>query len=140
MNFFLHHSIWNQALRKIQKFELISWYGNFLERHSFCRVLSDSPKYFRKLRVSKTPSHQNNQVKLRYLIKQCKSWICLPQVSMWWIFNALLFSMTQLPLGCKRIELMCDLSQILNWFRKGNSSPTSSLYHWFCYFKLYLFY
>ena len=40
------------TLRKIPKFHLISWVGNFVEMHGFRRVLSDSPKTQRKQCIS----------------------------------------------------------------------------------------
>ena len=40
------------TLQKIPQFHLISWCGNFVERHSLCTVLCDSPETMRKLRLS----------------------------------------------------------------------------------------
>ena len=37
------------SLRKISSFRLISWCGNFAERHSFRGVSSELPKTMRKL-------------------------------------------------------------------------------------------
>ena len=48
-----------QTLRKIPKFHLISLCGNFVERHSFRRVLGESPETLRKLCLStKFPHHE----------------------------------------------------------------------------------
>ena len=46
------------TLQKIPQFHLISWYGNFVERHSFRTVLCDSPETMRKLRLSKKLPYQ----------------------------------------------------------------------------------
>ena len=56
-------------LRKILKFHLISWCGNFVETHSFCRVSGDSPETPRKLPFHNI-STPGNQMKLRYFM-QC---------------------------------------------------------------------
>ena len=45
-------------LRKIPEFQLISWCGNFAERHRFRKVSGDSPKTMRKLCLSTKFSHQ----------------------------------------------------------------------------------
>ena len=47
-----------RTLRKIAWFHLISWCGNFLERHSFRIVSGDSPKTMRKLYLSTKSPHQ----------------------------------------------------------------------------------
>ena len=47
------------TLLKILQFHLISWCGNFVERHSLSIVLYDSPKTVRKLRLSTMlPQHE----------------------------------------------------------------------------------
>ena len=47
------------ALCKLPQFRLISWYGNFVERHSFRIVSGDSPETMRKLCLStKFPHHE----------------------------------------------------------------------------------
>ena len=52
----LNIEIWSfkstSSLCKMPKFHLISWYGNFLERHSFRIVLGESPEFMRKLCLS----------------------------------------------------------------------------------------
>ena len=52
--------IWNhsQPRRKILKFHLISWCGNFMETHSFNRVSSDSSETLWNLYVSSKCPHQ----------------------------------------------------------------------------------
>ena len=40
------------SLRKIIEFHLITWWGNFMERHSFRIVLGDSPETMQKLCLS----------------------------------------------------------------------------------------
>ena len=47
-----------RALSNILKFHLISWCGNFVKRHSFRRVLGDSPEIMRKLCLSTKFPHQ----------------------------------------------------------------------------------
>ena len=47
-----------RALRKILQFHLISWCGNFMERHSFRIVLGHSPETMRKLCLSTKFPHQ----------------------------------------------------------------------------------
>ena len=47
------------ALRKIPKFHLISWRGNFEERHSFGIVLEESPETMQKLCLSSKFPHQD---------------------------------------------------------------------------------
>ena len=42
------------SLHKIPKFHLISWCGNFVERHRFCRISGESPETLRKLFLSIT--------------------------------------------------------------------------------------
>ena len=45
--------------RTIPKFHLISWYGSFVERHGFCRVLDRLPKTLKKLCLfTKFPHHK----------------------------------------------------------------------------------
>ena len=51
----LHHTL---SLRKIWEFHLISWCGNFVERHSFRRVLGDSLEALRKLCLLTKFPHQ----------------------------------------------------------------------------------
>ena len=46
------------TLRKIVLFQLISWCGNFVERHSFRIVLGDLPNTMRKLCLSTKFPHQ----------------------------------------------------------------------------------
>ena len=48
------------TLHKILEFDQISWCGNFLEtvRHSFCRVLGESPETLQKLCLSTKFPHQ----------------------------------------------------------------------------------
>ena len=46
------------TLRKIPKFHLIYWCGNFVERHSFHRVSSKSPETLQKLCLSTKFLHQ----------------------------------------------------------------------------------
>ena len=48
-NVFESWCFWAVTLRKILIFHLISSFGNFVERHSFCIVLSEEPKTMRKL-------------------------------------------------------------------------------------------
>ena len=46
-----------QTLRKMSKFRLISWRRNFVETHSFGRVLGDFPETLQKLlRFQKFPT------------------------------------------------------------------------------------
>ena len=45
-------------LRKIPKFYLISWCGNFVERYNFSRILGDSPETLSKLCLSTKFPHQ----------------------------------------------------------------------------------
>ena len=45
-------------LRKIRKYHLIFWCGNFVERHSFRRVSGDSPEPLQKLCLSTKFTHQ----------------------------------------------------------------------------------
>ena len=52
------------TLRKIPQFQLISWCGNFAERHSFHIVSGDSLKTMRKLCLSAKFSHQ--KIRLNY--------------------------------------------------------------------------
>ena len=47
-----------QTLRKILRFHLISWYENFVERHSFC---VESPETIRKLCLFKKFPHQESR-------------------------------------------------------------------------------
>ena len=47
-----------KTLHKIPKFHLISWCGNFKERHSFRVVSGDSPETMRKLYLSQKFPHQ----------------------------------------------------------------------------------
>ena len=47
-----------ETLRKIPKFHLISWCGNFVETHSFCKILSESPETLGKLKVPTKFPHQ----------------------------------------------------------------------------------
>ena len=50
---------WRQdSLRKIPKFHLISWCGNFVEKHRVFRVLGDSAEPLRKLSLSTKIPHQ----------------------------------------------------------------------------------
>ena len=42
----------NLPLHKVPWFHLFSWYGNFVDRHSFCIALGDSPKIIRRLCLS----------------------------------------------------------------------------------------
>ena len=46
------------TLQKIPYFHLISWCGNFMERHSFCIVSGDSPKTMQKLCLATKFPHQ----------------------------------------------------------------------------------
>ena len=46
------------ALRKIPKFHLISWCGNFVGKHSFCRVSGQSLQTLWKLSLSTKFSYQ----------------------------------------------------------------------------------
>ena len=48
----------NITLHKIPQFHLISWCGNFVERHSFRIVSGDSPEAVRKLCLSTNFPHQ----------------------------------------------------------------------------------
>ena len=43
--------MFQETLRKIPKFRLISWLGNFVETHSCCRVLGELPETLWKLCV-----------------------------------------------------------------------------------------
>ena len=53
-----HTMLINKVIpRKIPNFHLISWYGNFVERHSFCIVLGDSPETYGNCLPTKFP-HQ----------------------------------------------------------------------------------
>ena len=56
------------TLRKIPQFHLISWSGNFAERHRFC----DSPETLRKLYFSTKFPHQEIRRNLR-CFKKCKA-------------------------------------------------------------------
>ena len=56
---FQYHGLSSQVtLRKILNFYLISCWENFVERHSFRRVLGDSPETLRKLCLSTKFPHQ----------------------------------------------------------------------------------
>ena len=46
------------ALLKIAQFHVITWCGNFVERHNFRIVLAYSPKVMRKLCISTKFPHQ----------------------------------------------------------------------------------
>ena len=46
------------ALRKIPQFHLISWYGNFVERHGFWIVSGHPPETMRKMYLSAKFPHQ----------------------------------------------------------------------------------
>ena len=48
-----------QALRKIPKFNLISWHENFVETHSFCRVSGKLPQTPQLLCLSLNFPYQN---------------------------------------------------------------------------------
>ena len=52
-------------LRKIPKFHLIFWYGNFVERHGFCIISGEWPEAMRKLPFHKICTTWNS-VKLCY--------------------------------------------------------------------------
>ena len=53
-------------LRKIPWFHLISWCGNFVERHSFHIILGDSPETMRKLCLS--AKFSNQEIRWNYSI------------------------------------------------------------------------
>ena len=57
----LCRSVQFSPLRKIPKFHLFSWCGNFVKRYSFCRVLADTPKPMWKLSLSTKFPHQETR-------------------------------------------------------------------------------
>ena len=57
----------SKSLRKIPKFYLIYWFGNFVERHSFGTVLGESPETLRKLCLSTKFPHQEIRWNFRIL-------------------------------------------------------------------------
>ena len=66
------------VLRKIPKFHLISWCENFVKRHSFSIVSSDSPETMRKRCLSTKFSHQ--EIRWNYGILRSVS--CLQATSL----------------------------------------------------------
>ena len=64
--------------RKIPKFNLISWYGNFMETHSFRRVSGESHENLEKLRFCKI-SIPGNYAKLWNFMQ----WYKLHHLSFW---------------------------------------------------------
>ena len=54
---------------KYRNFNLISWCGNFTERHSFCIVSGDSPETLRKLYLSaKFPHRKSVQITVIFAV------------------------------------------------------------------------
>ena len=64
---------YNHPLREIPWFHLISWCGNFVERHSFRIVSGESPKTMRKLCLATKFLHQ--KIRLNYSIFHSASYI-----------------------------------------------------------------
>ena len=69
------------ALRKIPYFHLISWCGNFMERHSFRIVSGDSPETMRKLCLSTKFPHQ--EIRWNYGILRSVELVKLGKLD-WW--------------------------------------------------------
>ena len=64
----------NLHYEKYRNFHLISWCGNFVERHSFRIVSAESPKTMGKLCLSTKFPHQEIRWKLRYFL-QCSLYV-----------------------------------------------------------------
>ena len=90
-----------QHCEKYRNFHLISWCGDFVERHSFCIVSGDLPETMRKLCLSTTFPHQEIRWKLRYFL-QCKTLIniglltpCLLQILITYIRSTVDFVISE---------------------------------------------
>ena len=51
-------------LSKISKFNLISWCGNFVEMHNFCRASGNLPETLQKLCISTKFPHQEIRIEI----------------------------------------------------------------------------
>ena len=82
-------------LRKIPQFHLISWCGNFAERHSFHKVSGSSPKTMRKMCLSaKFPKvswmqkkAEGKSLRISKISKFCRSQEILIKVHAQQVFN-----------------------------------------------------
>ena len=83
-NVFESWCFWAVTLRKILIFHLISSFGNFVERHSFCIVLSEEPKTMRKLCLFHTnfDTRKLGEITVFYVMSWKKNCYAFPPFSL----------------------------------------------------------
>ena len=123
-----------QTMHKMPKFHLISWYGNFVERHSFHGASRDLPKTLRKLCLStKLPYqgikwHFGNLNSETYLFLETSECILCPFAHRcigmtepsWWRFD-FVYTDIKINLSVDFEELTATWMCHLQWLRHSQN-------------------